>query len=124
MSIERWCAQVIAALLIAIVVLLAFIWHALAHDDGRYAGVDPQIREWVNGLTDQEGHGCCATADSQVVEDVDYDTQADHYRVRIAGQWVDVPDKAVIHGANKLGTPMVWLRPDGVVRCFIPGGGT
>jgi len=51
------------------------------------------------------------------------------YRVRIEGQWWDVPDEAVIKEPNRAGRTMVWpiyynatnhpLRVE--VRCFIPG---
>ena len=31
-----------------------------------------------------------------------------HYRVRIEGEWVDVPDEAVITEPNRVGRTMVW----------------
>jgi hypothetical protein len=36
---------------------------ASARDDGQYNGVDPATREWVQGLKDKTGEGCCETAD-------------------------------------------------------------
>ena len=44
------------------------------------------------------------------LQDVDWDTQEGHYRVRIQGEWIVVPDAAVV--------------TDTQIRCFIPGAGT
>ena len=51
-----------------------------------------------------------------------------HYRVRVDGGWVDVPDEAVISEPNRMGRTMVWPIRDGVgglyIRCFMPGSMT
>ena len=50
-----------------------------------------------------------------------------HYRVRLDGQWLDVPDEAVITEPNRAGRTMVWPIRDylGItIRCFIPGSMT
>lgn len=51
-----------------------------------------------------------------------------HYRVRIDGEWVNVPDEAVITEPNRIGRTMVWPIRDGVgglyIRCFMPGSMT
>jgi len=39
---------------------------------------------------------CCSDADGTALSDVDWETKDGHYRVRIEGQWWDVPDEAVI----------------------------
>jgi len=47
-----------------------------------------------------------------------------HYRVRIDGEWVDVPSEAVVDGPNRLGRTMVWpYYKDGhpKTRRFMPG---
>ena len=49
-----------------------------------------------------------------------------HYRVPIEGEWVEVPDDAVITG-NRVGRTMVWpIRGYGglTIRCFMPGSMT
>jgi hypothetical protein len=47
------------------------------------------------------------------------------YRVRIGGEWHDVPDNAVITAPNLYGRTMVWpIRAWGgvtTIRCFMPG---
>jgi hypothetical protein len=44
---------------------------------------------------------CCEGADAKRVDDADWDTKDDHYRVRIDGEWVDVPKDAVVDGPNR-----------------------
>jgi len=62
------------------------------------------------------------------VQDVDWDTQDGHYRVRIYGQWLVVPDDAVVTEPNRFGPAVVWPYNDRngntQIRCFIPGAGT
>jgi len=70
---------------------------------------------------------CCSFADGVKVEDVDWDTQNGRYRVRLNGQWIIVPDNALVTEPNKLGPAVVWPYQDGTgatqIRCFIPGSG-
>lgn len=95
----------------------------LAHDHGR-----PELNEWFKGLRAHSGVSCCDGSDATSLEDVDWDTKDDHYRVRLNGQWVDVPDEAVIDDPNKAGPTMVWpyYGPNGVIiiRCFLRGSMT
>jgi hypothetical protein len=131
---NRRLAMVLWALVFAaIVVFLALILtphRAHARDNGQYAQVDPAIRQWFNGLKGGDGHGipCCSYADGRSITDADWDTEGDHYRARVDGQWYDVPPEALVTGPNKVGTAVVWPWTDrgGVVhiRCFIPGSGT
>jgi hypothetical protein len=46
---------------------------------------------------------CCSFADGVTVQDVDWDTQDGHYRVRIFGQWLVVPDTAIVNEPNRFG---------------------
>ena len=54
--------------------------------------------------------------------------QEGHYRVRIEGQWLVVPDAAVVTEPNRFGPAVVWPYTDRYgntrIRCFIPGAGT
>jgi hypothetical protein len=101
-----------------------------ARDYGQYRDVDPAIREWVQGLKDKTGQGCCATADGHPAE-YEWDTAGNRYKVRIEGQWYDVPAEAVVDEPNKLGYATVWYwwswERDGKktyhIRCFLPGPG-
>jgi hypothetical protein len=67
---------------------------------------------------------CTAASDRKRVDDADWDTREGHYRVRIDGERVDVPNEAVVDGPNRAGHTMVWpYYPDGhpKARCFMPG---
>src|SRR6516164_3388680 len=78
------------------------------------------IRASGNGL-------CCSFADGFKVDGVDWDTQDGHYRVRLNGEWIVVPDNAVVTEPNKFGPAVVWpyMGTDGQtqIRCFLPGAG-
>jgi hypothetical protein len=51
-----------------------------------------------------------------------------HYRVRIQGEWIVVPDAAVVTEPNRFGPAVVWPYNDRYgntqIRCFMPGAGT
>ena len=54
-----------------------------ARDDGRFT--NSPLKEWFDRLASRNGL-CCAFADGVSVQDVDWDSQEGHYRVRIYGQ--------------------------------------
>ncbi len=95
-----------------------------ARDDGRYAS-EP-LHAWFDQLASGKGL-CCSFADGVSVDNVDWDTQDGRYRVRIQGQWVIVPDIAVVTEPNKFGPAVVWPYQDAngatQIRCFMPGAG-
>ena len=95
-----------------------------ARDDGRYA--NEPLHAWFDKLASKKGL-CCSFADGFSVKDVNWDTQEGHYRVRLYGEWVLVPDDAVVTEPNKFGPAVVWpyMDTDGQtrIRCFLPGAG-
>jgi len=97
-----------------------------ARDDGRYASENPELHKWFDQLASAKGL-CCSFADGVSVENVDWDTLNGRYRVRIQGQWVVVPDAAVVTEPNRFGPAVVWPYQDGTgatqIRCFLPGAG-
>jgi len=99
-------------------------------DNARYAHAAKDISTWIESLTDTNGIGCCATADGERPQAIDWDMAANHYRVKVRGQWIAVPDSAVVKGPNRLGHAVAWLEYDWDidtgeqavrVRCFLPG---
>jgi len=96
----------------------------LARDDGRYA--NSPLKSWFDQLASGNGL-CCSFADGLRVDNVDWDTQDGHYRVRLYGEWIVVPDNAVVTEPNKFGPAVVWpyMGTDGQtqIRCFLPGAG-
>ena len=111
---------------IAVVCITAFVPnHSYARDDGRFA--NSPLKEWFDRLASKNGL-CCAFADGVSVQDVDWDTQDGHYRVRLQGEWIVVPDAAVVTEPNRFGPAVVWPYNDRYgdtrIRCFMPGAGT
>ena len=97
-----------------------------ARDDGRYAA--SSLKSWFDGLHSGKGM-CCSFADGVSIKDVDWETKDGHYRVRIDGEWFDVPEDAVITEPNKFGSAVVWPYKDNPtgptkIRCFMAGAGT
>jgi hypothetical protein len=95
---------------------------ARAHDDGRF--VNSPLKPWFDSLRSKGGGACCSNADGLALSDVDWDTKDGHYRVRVDGEWIDVPPDTVITEPNRAGRTMVWpfyLNGRPVVRCFLPG---
>ncbi|MCW3701593.1 hypothetical protein, partial [Burkholderia cenocepacia] len=72
--------------------------------DGRYA--NSPLKEWFDGLRSGKGP-CCSDADGSAVSDVDWESKNGHYRVRLDGTWIDVPDEAVVTEPNRAGRAMV-----------------
>lgn len=103
--------------------LLAFDMKAVqAHDDGRYA--NSPLKAWFDSLRSKLGGPCCSNADGVALSDVDWDTKDGHYRVRLQGHWVDVPNDAVITEPNRAGHTVVWpyyVQGRPFIRCFLPG---
>lgn len=105
--------------------MLAFVpSYVSARDDGRYA--NSPLKAWFDQLASGKGL-CCSFADGVSVEDVDWDSQDGRYRVRIQGQWVFVPEAAVVKEPNRFGPTVVWPYQDAAgatqIRCFMPGAG-
>ena len=74
---------------------------------------------FANIIWSKNGH-----ADGFAVADPDWESHNGRYRVRIDGQWIDVPDEAVITEPNRAGRTMVWpvKTAFGIsIRCFMPG---
>jgi hypothetical protein len=104
-----------------------------ARDDGRFA--DSPLKPWFDKLASGKGL-CCSFAEGLAIKDVDWDTAtvADAsgvphvaYRVRVYGQWIIVPDAAVVTEPNRFGPAVVWPYQDAIgatqIRCFMPGAG-
>jgi hypothetical protein len=92
--------------------------------DGRYA--NSPLKQWFDSLRSGKGP-CCSDADGTAVADVDWESRDGHYRVRLEGDWIDVPDEAVITEPNRVGRTMVWPMRGYLglsIRCFMPGSMT
>ena len=97
---------------------------AQTRDDGRYT--NSPLQAWFDHLASGNGL-CCSFADGFKVENVDWDTEDGKYRVRLHGEWIVVPDNALVTEPNRYGPAVVWpyMNADGAtqIRCFLPGAG-
>lgn len=112
----------LAAWIVYVLILLgaaAITSYAFAHDHGR-----PDLNKWFQDLRSRAKAPCCDGSDAVRLDDPDWESRDGHYRVRIEGEWVDVPDSALIDGPNLDGKTMVWPYHENGhprVRCFMPG---
>ena len=105
---------------------------ALAFDNGQYENVPPEIRAWFKGVIAPNGVPCCDIADGHRTE---YDFRQGAYWVPIEGQWMAVPEHAVIRDrGNPVGEAVVWYvaitaaasssaascRPTRCKSCIVP----
>src|SRR6516165_1442411 len=103
---HRLIQSLIAILLfLSALLALTFPFKAHARDYGRYA--NSPLKPWFDSLRSGKGP-CCSDADGTALSDVDWEAKDGHYRVRIEGQWWDVPEEAVIREPNRSGRTMVW----------------
>jgi hypothetical protein len=139
-SVEAWCdryrphvkawLRLLVTFTLFMLILAVGVSLAPARDlDGRYAA--SPLKPWFDSLKSGKGP-CCSDADGSAVSDVDWESRGGRYRVRIEGQWWDVPEDAVITEPNRAGITMVWpiyYHSLGAlqrieIRCFMPGSMT
>jgi hypothetical protein len=121
----RGAVLTVTAAGVIVLSLIALLAAACARDGGQFAGAP--LKEWFDRLASGKGL-CCSFADGVSIADVDWGTQDGHYRVRIDGQWIDVPDAALVGEPNRFGRAVVWPYRDEAtgatqIRCFLPGAG-
>jgi hypothetical protein len=94
---------------------------ALAVDRGQYDHVPSDIRAWFKSVIAPNGVPCCDISDGHRTT---YDVRAGAYWVPIEGQWMAVPDRAVIRDqGNPIGEAVVWYvhhRGSIIISCFVP----
>jgi hypothetical protein len=114
------------ALLLAAAVIL------IRDPTGKWAN-DP-LRPWFEALKNKDGLYCCAEADGHPLDESEWDIKDNTYRVFVQGEWIVVPDDALILDPNKFGKAIVWLQDYADlasgeiqtitrIRCFISGSG-
>ena len=90
------CRITLAALLVFTPVMLTPVLFApvlstavLAHDNGQFGNVPPEIRAWFKSVKSHAGVPCCDIADGHRT---DYDMRVSKYWVPINGEWIDRMD--------------------------------
>jgi hypothetical protein len=101
--------------------LTALTSAAFAVDNGQYDHVPPDIRSWFKSVIAPNGVPCCDVSDGHRTE---YDVRGGAYWVPIEGQWMEVPERAVIRDrGNPVGQAVVWYvhhRGAIIISCFVP----
>jgi hypothetical protein len=116
----------VPTLCVAALLSVPLMQSVAARDRGQFANTSPDLKAWFDSLRSGKGP-CCSDADGSAVSDVDWESNSGHYKVRIDGMWLDVPDEAVITVPNRVGRTMVWPIQGSsgtVIRCFMPGSMT
>src|SRR5260370_1077080 len=93
---------------------------ATARDDGRYIG--SPLKPWFDTLKSGQGL-CCSDADGFAVSDPDWESKDGRYRVRLDGEWIMVPDDAVINEPNRAGRTLSYpfkISRRTTIPCFLP----
>jgi hypothetical protein len=124
------CAH-ISRFIAASVLSFALSHSAGAADHGQLGPTSPDVKAWASTLENKLKEGCCSTADGWKPEEVEYDMKGNKYRVKIDGEWYEVPPDAVVDVPNRFGFAVVWyyrswlngMKPSVSIRCFIPGAG-
>jgi hypothetical protein len=104
--------------LASITAIIVSVTPIMAHDPMR-----PELNKWFGELKSGKGP-CCSDADGTAISDADWESKDGHYRVKIDGEWIDVPDEAVITEPNRAGQTWVWPIRGYLgtsIRCFMPG---
>ena len=101
---------------------------AARNTNGRWNYLAADMREWFKGLHAQRnGIVCCDEADGWRVDDVDWESKDGHYRVRLYGEWVPVPDETVVTEPRSLrscgGVAVFRHRWDNAGPLLLTGGG-
>lgn len=121
-----WLKLGAPTLCVAALLSVPLMQSVAARDRGQFANTSPDLKAWFDSLRSGKGP-CCSDADGSAVSDVDWESNSGHYKVRIDGMWLDVPDEAVITVPNRVGRTMVWPIQGSsgtVIRCFMPGSMT
>lgn len=102
---------------------LLFSTPSQPHDHAR-----PELDKWfkdlrAKGTPGGQGALCCDGTDATSLEDPDWELKDGHFRVRLNGEWVNVPDEAVVDAPNRYGPALVWPYTGYLpgIRCFMPG---
>lgn len=106
-----WWAFQHVAIRPAIVLTILLASAALAHEDDQF------LRE----LQTPTGGSCCSDRDCSLTDD--WDQRAGAYRVRVEGEWREVPAEIVIRGKppHPSGRAVLCVLPAGQPLCFLPG---
>ncbi len=107
------------------VVLMCASATVSAMDRGQFDNIPDNIRSWFKSVIAPNGVPCCDESDGHRTS---YDMREGAFWVPIEGEWMRVPERAIIRdAANPVGEAVVWyVRHRGaiIISCFVPGSET
>ena len=106
-ALSRTGAALSVGFALMLTALAAHLGHA--RDRGQFGNVNPDLKAWFESLKSGKGP-CCSDADGTAISDADWESGNGHYRVRVEGQWVEVPDEAVITESRRTHHGMAYPR--------------
>lgn len=121
-----------AVLLIQILALTTGLMVAKARDDGQWADMPEQVRQWFQSLKqpDHPRLSCCGEADA--FEADSFEVEGDHYVAIITsgkgimqnGARIPVPNQKMKWDAgNPTGHGVIFIGPQGQVYCYVTPSG-
>ena len=114
-SITAGARAAVSRFIAALALFFALAQPAGAADHGQLGPTSPEVKAWAGTLENKLREGCCSTADGWKPEEVEYDMKGNKYRVKIDGEWYEVPSDALVDGPNRFGRFVYsgepWRRP-------------
>jgi hypothetical protein len=115
---------IVFVLIVLVAIAFGMTTPARAHIPER-----PDLDNWAMSLKNGGGVPCCDNGEAVPLQEPDWKVNADgHYTVFIDGEWVEVPDSAIVDGPNHYGQVLVWYTHSPgfpvYVRCMLPAAGT
>src|SRR5262249_23962883 len=102
----HWRQRITHCSLIIIPALFLSLAPGKAFDRGQFENVPDNVRSWFKSVKGKNGIPCCDISDGHRT---DYDVRENTYWVPIDGNWMQVPQDAVVNGAaNPTGDAVVW----------------
>jgi hypothetical protein len=121
----RWRTPLNFAFAVVLLGLASQLGHA--RDHGQFGNANPDLRARFNALKSGKGRAVPTPTAARSATPIGR-AATTTTRVRIDGEWVNVPDEAVITEPIRVGRTTVWPIRDGVdglyIRCFMPGSMT
>lgn len=112
--IRAWAIAILIAV-IAVCIFGVKSWGAPPED------ARPEFADWFNSLRTATGGSCCSIADCRHYS---YRTAGDHYEIDYNGQWLVVPNSALIPRYDNPTGRAVACVYSGSVLCFVKAAET
>lgn len=107
--------------LLALFMMLHFLFDVPQAHSQPPAGTDPDLREWFRAQVQPDsGITCCDIGDGHILGEGDWREGAAGPEIKVGGHWLAVPPEKILRGIdNPTGGAVAWYGPHGVpIFCF------